>query len=369
MHFFGAARYNCIIMTNTYISNGTLLDSMATSVLVVDRALVIRYVNNAAEALFELSRNQLVGHTLKHFIANNSLNAERMQSALTHRESYTEGEVTLSFTYGKHCLVDAMVSVFDDGNESLLLLEVILIDQQRKLSQDNQHFAHQQAAKELIRGLAHEIKNPLGGIRGAAQLLERELGSDEQREFTSLIMEQSDRLRNMVDKLLGPNTVPSFKLQNVHRSIEQIRSLISFEADPSLHIERDYDPSIPEIYIDSDMIQQAILNIARNALQAVSDHGKITFVTRVQRQQMIQGVRYPLCVEIKVIDDGPGIPTEIKDTLFYPMVTSKSDGTGLGLSIAQSLIEHHKGKIEVESWPGHTEFCILLPINNQELTK
>lgn len=342
---------------------------MATSVLVVDEKLVIRYVNNAAEALFELSRNQLVGHTLKHFIANNSLNSERMINALTHRESYTEGEVTLSFTYGKYSLVDVMVSVFDEKDKCYLLLEIILIDQQRKLSQDSQHFAHQQAAKELIRGLAHEIKNPLGGIRGAAQLLERELGSDEQREFTSLIMEQSDRLRNMVDKLLGPNTVPNFANQNIHRTIEQIRSLIGFEAGPSISIERDYDPSIPDVFIDSDMMQQAILNIARNALQALGDSGKITFITRIQRQQMIQGQRHPLCVEIKIIDNGVGIPQDIRDTLFYPMITSKTDGTGLGLSIAQSLVEHHKGKIEVESWPGHTEFSILLPIYNQEPTQ
>ncbi|MCY7296336.1 nitrogen regulation protein NR(II) [Alteromonas sp. a30] len=354
---------------SVFNSDSSLLDSLATSVLVINEALEICYVNNAAEAVFELSRNQLVGHTLKHFIANDALNSERMLHALKHRESYTEGEVTLSFTYGKHCLVDVMVSVVDQNQFSFLLLEIIVIDQQRKLSQDTQNSAHQQAARELVRGLAHEIKNPLGGIRGAAQLLDRELNNEEQREFTSLIIEQSDRLRNMVDKLLGPNAVPNFKLQNIHRAIEQIRSLIGFEADSNVKVERDYDPSIPEIYIDSDMIQQAILNIARNALQAIKEDGQITFITRIQRQQMIKGVRHPLCIEIKIIDNGPGIPKEVKDTLFYPMVSTKTDGTGLGLSIAQSLVEHHKGKVEVESWPGHTEFSILLPINNQESNK
>lgn len=355
---------------NEFVSNGILLDSLSTSIVVTDKSLVIRYVNNAAEALFELSQKQLVGSNLNSFIANDGLKSERLSQAISARESYTEGELPLVLSYGKHCIVDVMVSVFDEHDESYLLLEFVLIDQQRKMSLDNQHWAHQQAAKELIRGLAHEIKNPLGGIRGAAQLLERELSSDEHREYTALIMEQSDRLRNMVDKLLGPNAIPNFKLQSVHRAIEQIRSLVSFEINQDIEVERDYDPSIPDILIDSDMIQQAILNIARNAVQAlkgkIDGKGKLTLKTRIQRQQMIHGTHHPLCIEIKIIDNGPGIPPEVKDTLFYPMVTTKSDGTGLGLSIAQSLIEHHKGKIEVESWPGHTEFSILLPINKQE---
>lgn len=346
--------------------NGTLLDSLSTSVIVVDDKLFVQYANNAAEALFELSRKQLVGSPLNNFIAHDGLKSERLLNAVKNRESYTEGELPLMFSYGKHCVVDVMVSVFDEPKNSYLLLEFIVIDQQRKMLLDNQHWAHQQAAKELIRGLAHEIKNPLGGIRGAAQLLSKELSNNEQREYTSLIMEQSDRLRNMVDKLLGPNTVPNFKMQSVHRAIEQIRSLISFEIDGGIEIERDYDPSIPDIYIDSELIQQAILNIARNAIQALDGHGKLLFQTRIQRQQMIHGIRHPLCVEIKIIDNGPGISAAIKDTLFFPMITTKSDGTGLGLSIAQSLIEHHKGKISVESWPGHTEFSILLPINTQE---
>lgn len=351
-----------------FVSNGILLDSLSTSVVVVDIGLTIKYVNNAAEALFELSRKQLVDSNLNSFIANDGLKSERLAQAIDNGESYTEGELPLVLSYGKHCIVDVMVSVFDDQDIRYLLLEFVLIDQQRKMSLDNQHWAHQQAAKELIRGLAHEIKNPLGGIRGAAQLLEKELSSEDHKEYTTLIMEQSDRLRNMVDKLLGPNAVPNFNTQSVHRAIEQIRSLINFETSEDFKIERDYDPSIPDIYIDSDMIQQAILNIARNGVQALKgqSNGKITLKTRIQRQQMIHGVRHPLCIEIKIIDNGPGISPEVKDTLFYPMVTTKSEGTGLGLSIAQSLIEHHKGKIEVESWPGHTEFSILLPINKQE---
>lgn len=350
-----------------FISNGILLDSLSTSVVVIDQHLRIRYVNNAAESLFEFSRKQMVSNPLDSFIAHNSLKKEQLTRTIQRQESFTDGELTLIFSHGRHCIVDFMANAFEKGGESLLLMEFVQIDQQRKLSQDNQHWAHQQAAKELIRGLAHEIKNPLGGIRGAAQLLEKELRNEEQKEFTTLIMQQSDRLRNMVDKLLGPNAVPNFKTQSVHRAIEQIRSLIAFEASDNVEIVRDYDPSIPDIDIDSDMIQQAILNIARNALQALKKNGKLILRTRIQRQQVIQGVLQPLCIEIKIIDNGPGIAPEIKNTLFYPMVTTKSDGTGLGLSIAQSLIEHHRGKIEVESWPGHTEFSILLPIDRQDI--
>jgi len=347
-------------------SNGILLDSLSTSVVVIDHNLRIRYVNNAAESLFEFSRKQMVSNPINSFIAHNSLNHEQLAKTIERQDSFTQGELTLIFSHGKHCIVDFMANAFEKEEEVLLLLEFVQIDQQRKLSQDNQHWAHQQAAKELIRGLAHEIKNPLGGIRGAAQLLEKELANEEQKEFTTLIMQQSDRLRNMVDKLLGPNAVPNVKKQSVHRAIEQIRSLIAFEAGEGIEIVRDYDPSIPDIGIDSDMIQQAILNIARNALQALNSRGKLVLRTRIQRQQLIQGVLQPLCIEIKIIDNGPGIAPEIKNTLFYPMVTTKSDGTGLGLSIAQSLIEHHRGKIEVESWPGHTEFSILLPIDRQD---
>ena len=343
----------------------SLLDSLTTSVLIIDEELFIQYANSAAEAMFELSKKQLLKQPVSQFLVNEDLKSERLKKALLHHESYTEGELQLVFNTGRHCIVDVTVSPFDHFDHPALLLELVPIDQQRKLSLDNQHWAHQQAAKELIRGLAHEIKNPLGGIRGAAQLLEKELPEDELKEYTKLIVEQSDRLRNLVDRLLGPNTVPKFKMQNVHRIIEKIRTLIGLECN-NIQIDRDYDPSIPDMYLDEDMLQQSILNIARNALQALNGSGNITFKTRIQRQQMIHGKRCPLCAEIKIIDNGPGISPEIKDTLFYPMVSTKSDGTGLGLSIAQSLVEHHQGKIEVESWPGHTVFTILLPINRQE---
>lgn len=347
-----------------------IIDGLSTSVLLLDTSLHIRFVNSASEALSELSKNQLIGQSIHDLLVSSTLDSKRLSYAVEHLESYTEGDIQLIFNTGKHCTVDLTVNPFQQGEEHLILIELSPIDQQRKLTLDNQHWAHQQAAKELIRGLAHEIKNPLGGIRGAAQLLERELTNNEQKEYTSLIVEQSDRLRNLVDKLLGPNTLPKFEVQSVHRILEKIRTLISLECNNGIQVVRDYDPSIPDILLDEDMLQQAVLNIARNSVQAIQNShlsGQITFITRIQRQQTIHGKRFPLCIEIKIIDNGPGIATEIKDTLFYPMVSTKNDGSGLGLSIAQSLVEHHQGKIEVESWSGHTAFSILLPINRKEI--
>ena len=345
-----------------------LLDNISTAVLLLDENTQIQYANLSAEALFEHSRNQLTGHSIAEFLIGNTLNLERLRSALNNRDNFTDTEQQLIFKDGRHCLATIVVSFYESNENAVLALEISPVDQQRRISKENQQWALQQASRDLIRGLAHEIKNPLGGIRGAAQLLERELVESSLKDFTRLIVEQSDRLRNLVDRLLGPNKKPKFEWRNVHRVMEKVRTLLTLE-HTQLFLERDYDPSIPDLHIDQDMMEQAILNIARNAVQATKGKGKIRFVTRVQRQLVIHGKRFPLCAEIKIIDNGPGIPEEIHDTLFYPMVTSKVDGSGLGLSISQSVINHHQGKIQVESWPGHTEFTILLPVDKKEEVK
>ena len=218
----------------------------------------------------------------------------------------------------------------------------------------------------LVRGLAHEIKNPLGGIRGAAQLLAMELDSEDQSEYTQMIIKQSDRLRELVDRLLGPNSLPQFTVQNIHAPIEAVLQLVKADNKFNINIVRDYDPSIPDLSIDANMIQQALLNIIKNAMQALEEANanlpKIKIKTRVARQQVVQGKKHPLCAVIYIDDNGPGIPKSLRDTLFYPMVTSRKNGSGLGLSIAQTLLEHHQGKIELESRHGRTEFSIILPI-------
>ena len=181
-----------------------------------------------------------------------------------------------------------------------------------------------------------------------------------------MIIEQSDRLRSLVDRLLGPNNPPQFAWHNIHQILEKVCTVVNLENKRTLIIERDYDPSIPNLWVDENKIQQTVLNITYNAAQAINWEGTVRFKTRVKRRVTIHGQQFPLVTVIKIIDDGPGIPDDIRDTIFYPMVTSKQNGTGLGLSIAQRLVEHHKGKIELDSWPGHTEFSIYLPIDRKE---
>ncbi len=341
--------------------------------LLVDTGLKITYANHAAQSLLEQSLNQLQEAYILQFLMHPNLDSTRFRQTIQGGEIFSVSEVQVILADGRHLLADITATGFEPkerGTQRSLLLEIRQVDQQKRISQESQQWAQQQAARDLVRGLAHEIKNPLGGIRGAAQLLEKELPAQELHEFTKVIIEQSDRLRNLVDRLLGPNSPPNFQLHNVHKVLEKIRTLVSLDLSHNITIIRDYDPSIPDMRLDQDMIQQAVLNIVRNSVQALTalnqQEGVIQIITRIERQMTIHGRRYPLCAQIKIVDNGPGIPEQIRDTLFYPMVTSKQGGTGLGLSIAQTLIDHHGGKIEVDSWPGHTEFTLYLPIDKKD---
>lgn len=358
------------------VTNENLLDNLSTAVLVLDEKLIVQYANHAAQGVFERSLNLLIGCSINQFIVYSSLDFGRFQNSMLFGDVYSDCEVTFKFTDGRHIQADvSFTSILgnqdNQGNQDKrLLVEIRLVEQQKKISQENHQWAQQQAARELVRGLAHEIKNPLGGIRGAAQLLAKQLPSDELKEFTQVIIEQSDRLSNLVDRLLGPNLRPSFDWYNVHQVLEKVCTLVQLDPSHNIVITRDYDPSIPDVYLDQDMMQQATLNIVRNSVQVLSENletvGEIKIVTRIERQVIIHGACFPLCVKIQIIDNGPGVPTELKNTLFYPMVTTKQEGSGLGLSISQSLIGHHRGKIEVDSWPGRTEFTLYIPIDKKD---
>lgn len=351
----------------------SLLDSLSTAILLVDENLVIRYANHAAQSAFDRGFNLLVGTSIYQHIVHSSLDLERFTLNMQHGEAFSDGEVQISFSDGRHLLADLSVTCIVEENENKLLVEIRLIQQQKKISQETHQWAQQQAARELVRGLAHEIKNPLGGIRGAAQLLQKELVSYDQKEYTAVIIEQSDRLTNLVDRLLGPNVRPNFRWQNIHQVLEKTCTLVGLDLSHDISIVRDYDPSIPDIFIDQDMILQAALNIVRNSVQVLTenatDDANIKIISRIERHVIIHGVTHPLVAKIQLIDNGPGIPNELRDTLFYPMVTSKKQGTGLGLSISQTLIGHHRGKIDVDSWPGHTEFTLYLPIDKKDAEK
>ena len=339
----------------------TLLDNLLTAVILMDERLCIQFVNPAAEQLLSLSERRLIGIELPHLLEHISLDLQRFKQCLISGQGFTDSEVTL-VVEGEPRLVEISVSPMADHEQRLMVVELRKIDQQKKISQELQQHAQQQAAKELVRGLAHEIKNPLGGLRGAAQLLQKELPDPALREYTGIIIEQADRLRVLVDRLLGPQRPGRHQMHNVHSVMEQVRRLVELEIPPGIRIERDYDPSIPDFEMEPDQLQQAFLNIVRNAVEAMGGEGVIRLKTRTVFQITIHGKRYRLAAEIKIIDNGPGIPENIRDTLFYPMVTGKEGGTGLGLSIAQNLIDQHKGRIECVSWPGHTEFSIYLPL-------
>jgi two-component system nitrogen regulation sensor histidine kinase GlnL len=252
--------------------------------------------------------------------------------------------------------------LLEDGQLHEILIELQQVERHLRITKEEQLLAQQNTSRMLVRGLAHEIKNPLGGLRGAAQLLDLELQDPELKEYTQIIIAESDRLQDLMDKMLGPNK-PAHKSQlNIHEVLERVRHLVMVEASHGIMLHTNYDPSIPEIFADKNQLIQAILNIVRNAVQAVQNHGVITMKTRVQRHMTIGRKRYKLTVKIDIIDNGPGIKPELMGQIFYPMITGRAEGTGLGLSIAQSLINQHNGLIECESEPGNTVFSIYLPL-------
>lgn len=341
----------------------TILHNMVTAALILDEHLVIQYANPASEQLFSQSTKRLINKALPDLVQQASLDFSLLAQPLQSGQSITDSDVTFMID-GRPLMLEVTASPMSWHKELMLLVEIRKTGQQRRLTQELNQHAQQQAAKLLVRGLAHEIKNPLGGLRGAAQLLERMLPDPNLTEYTQIIIEQADRLRGLVDRLLGPQKPGKKHSENLHVILEKVRQLTVLETGNRITIERDYDPSLPDILMDTDQIEQALLNIISNAGQVLStqENGTIILRTRTVHQANIHGQRHKLVASIEVIDNGPGIPMELQDTLFYPMVSGRDGGTGLGLSIAQNLIDQHHGKIEVESWPGQTTFTIYLPI-------
>ena len=338
---------------------GQILNSLINSVLLLDDDLAVHYANPAAQQLLAQSSRKLFGTPLPELVGYFSLNIELMRESLTAGQGFTDSEVTLVVDGRAHVL-SLTAQMLPEG---FILVELAPMDNQRKLSQEQLQHAQQVAARDLIRGLAHEIKNPLGGLRGAAQLLSRALPDPALLEYTKVIIEQADRLRNLVDRLLGPQRPSQHVTQSIHQVAERVCQLVSMEKPDNVQLVRDYDPSLPELAHDPDQIEQILLNITRNALQALGEEGgTITLRTRTAFQITLHGVRYRLAARIDIEDDGPGVPAHLQDTLFYPVVSGREGGTGLGLSIARSLIDQHSGKVEFNSWPGHTEFSVFLPI-------
>ncbi len=341
-----------------------LIDNLHTSVLLFDEEHSLVYANPAAEVLLAMSLRHLLGKRVFELVqCEQDDSRNKLREVIESRNSYTEREITIRTPH--HLLtVDCTVMTISESGQHTLMMELQQVDRQVRISHEEQLISQQQASQELLRGLAHEIKNPLGGLRGAAQLLEMELGDAELREYTGVIINEADRLRNLVDRMLGPSKLPKLAELNIHEVLERVRQLVRAESGEQLSMVRDYDPSIPLLKGDSDQLIQAFLNIARNAARALDNRGEITLRTRILRQFTLGNQRHRLVAKIEISDNGPGIPDAIRETLFLPMISASGGGMGLGLSIAQSLIARLHGLIECDSKPGKTIFTIYLPVEN-----
>ena len=344
-----------------------LLDNLTTATILLNAELRLEYMNPAAEMLLAISGQRSHGQFISELFTESSEALNSLRQAVEHAHPFTKREAQLTSLTGQSLTVDYAVTPILSNGRTLLLLEVHPRDRLLRITKEEAQLSKQETTKMLVRGLAHEIKNPLGGIRGAAQLLARELPEEGLRDYTNVIIEEADRLRNLVDRMLGSNKLPSLAMTNIHEVLERVCSLVEAESQGCITLVRDYDPSLPDVLVDREKMIQAVLNIVRNAMQAISSQnelrlGRITLRSRVLRQFTIGHVRHRLVARVEIIDNGPGIPPELQDTLFYPMVSGRPDGTGLGLAITQNIISQHQGLIECESHAGHTAFSIYLPL-------
>ncbi|MEM7254076.1 MAG: nitrogen regulation protein NR(II) [Pseudomonadota bacterium] len=364
-------------MTSESKTQGAIIEAMNTAVLLFDGELRLVYMNQSAEDLLAVSANQNVGVALGELWLDPAPFVIAAESALDGGHAITERNMRLILAEERSVRADC---TFTPLNETFtapaqapaggaladggILLEMLRVDRSMRIAKEAQVVSQNETARAIVRGLAHEIRNPLGGLRGAAQLLERELENANLREYTQVIIGEADRLQNLLDRMLGPRSIPDKRALNVHQVTERVRSLIEAEAASNLTVVRDYDPSLPDVVGDYEQLIQAVLNIARNAVVAVEGAGTIVLRTRIQRNVTLNGQRHRLVARIEVEDDGPGVPPELMERMFYPMITGRPEGIGLGLSIAQSLVNQHGGLIECVSRPGQTVFSLLLPVED-----
>jgi len=346
------------------VDSAALLDALATSIVIVDARGAIDYLNAAAQAMLATGLNQARGRTLAELVRDpvplESLIARARESA--EGIAFREVRIVPTARGDSQFVVDCTAQPLDAER---VLVEIYDTTRQQRISRDNALLTQLGGSRLMVRQLAHEIKNPLGGLRGAAQLLERELPGEALREYTRVIIREADRLRTLVDNLLGPAGVPHKAHVNVHELLQHVYHLLKAEAPPGIAVLRDYDPSLPPVHVDRDQLVQAMLNLGRNAVQVLGESGRLTLRTRAVTNVTIGAQRHRVVLSVQFEDNGPGVPPELADTIFYPLVTSRPGGTGLGLAVAQDLVSRHGGLIEFESRPGHTVFTILLPIQEQ----
>ena len=348
------------------------LDLLSVGVLLVDGAGIVRRANPAAETTFDLSRRLLEGHAARGLFVQAGQIDELLAGAKNH--AFVQRRQLLAVRRSLREPLPALVvaSATNDPQITLVLEISDVRHQWRGGGREERRTDVSEANRRLLRNLAHEIKNPLGGIRGAAQLLETELRTSEQREFTRVIIAEADRLQSLVDRVLAPSRGPRVVDElNIHEVCERVRALILAEFPSGLRFVRDYDASVPNFRGDREQLIQALLNVVRNAAQAlteqiVHDDARLEIRTRVARQVTFAQRHSRLALDLRVIDNGPGVPEEIRERVFDPLVSGREGGSGLGLALAQSYVQENGGMIDFESEPGRTEFRILLPLDANE---
>ena len=334
-------------------------DNLATAVIIVDEDRVTRYLNPAAENLLGISAIHAIARPLANLTVDCTELVRVVDNALSEGTSFTEHDLQLPVN-GHTVVLCATVTPLDNEAGSVVI-ELHPAAGNVRIARDEQVMTQSLASQALLRQLAHEIRNPLGGIRGAAQLLEAELEDTELREYTQVVIQETNRLQSLLDRLLAPAKRPVVQAVNIHEVLERVRSVLLAEFT-RLKVRRDYDISLPELAGDPEQLIQAVLNIARNAAQAMEGSGRITMRTRVARQVTLAMKRWKHAVRVDVIDNGPGIPEDILGQVFLPLVSGREGGSGLGLTLAQNLVQRHEGAVHVESRPGRTCFSIFLPI-------
>ena len=341
-----------------------IIEHQSTALLVFDTQLRLVFINSAGEMMFAHSTRHLCGRSVHELLVNSDEIVEQLAAAITSEQVTIKRGCMLELPDENDLRVNCTFTpMSESGAVNSVLVELRQIDHHLRIEHEESLINQQQATHALVRGLAHEIKNPLGGLRGAAQLLERKIIDESQKEYTHIIIREADRLHALIDRMLGPNTIPQLQAVNLHEILHHVRDLVLVESGDGLTIRQDYDPSLPDLSADRDLLVQALLNIVRNAVQALKGKGTIRLRTRVQRNFNIGSRKHRLVACIEVIDNGPGIDEVLQKQVFFPMITGRSDGTGLGLSIAQALISRHQGLVECSSKPGETVFTILLPLD------
>ncbi len=347
-----------------------LLDTLSTSVVVLDSNLKLIYANVSAQHLMAMSARQTQGRAFTDLFHDATELTAVLLRSLQNKEVCMEHELTLKVVSAsasrEATVVDLVVTPLDEiASGARLLVELVNATQRQRISRDSDILSGMEGSRSMVRQLAHEVKNPLGGLRGAAQLLDRELPDANLREYTAVIISEADRLTALVDSMAGSSRPPQLETLNVHEVTEHVLRLIRAEAPPGIQVNRDYDPSLPEGLLDRHQLIQALLNVARNAMQAVGEQGIVTMRTRARSNCGIGRERHRLVAAIEVEDNGPGVPPALMKSLFLPLVTGRKQGTGLGLAVAQDLVTRHGGIIEFTSHPGQTIFSLLLPLEGK----